>query len=67
MTLDFDRRYRRRLRFCTDQGAEILLDLPEAMHIRDGDALALEDGVAGRGPCRGRSRCWKFPPPRRTC
>ncbi len=44
VTLDFDRRFRRRLRFCTDQGAEILLDLPEAIHIRDGDALTLEDG-----------------------
>ncbi len=44
VTLDFDRRYRRRLRFRADQGAEILLDLPEAIHIRDGDALVLEDG-----------------------
>jgi len=44
VTLDFDRRYRRRLRFSSDQGAEILLDLPEAIHIRDGDALVLEDG-----------------------
>jgi urease accessory protein len=44
VTLDFDRRYRRRLRFSADQGAEILLDLPEAIHIRDGDALLLEDG-----------------------
>lgn len=45
VTLDFDRRYRRRLRFLADQGAEILLDLPEAIHIRDGDALLLEDGA----------------------
>ncbi|GLR68616.1 urease accessory protein UreE [Acidocella aquatica] len=44
VTLDYDRRYRRRLRFVTDQGTEILLDLPEAVHIRGGDALALEDG-----------------------
>lgn len=44
VTLDYDRRYRRRLRFVTDQGLEILLDLPEAIHIRGGDALALEDG-----------------------
>ena len=44
VTLDYDRRYRRRLRFTTDQGAEILLDLPEAIHIRGGDALALDDG-----------------------
>jgi urease accessory protein len=45
VTLDYDRRYRRRLRFVTDQGAEILLDLAEAVHIRGGDALALEDGA----------------------
>ena len=44
VTLDYDRRYRRRLRFISDQGVEILLDLPEAVHIRGGDALALEDG-----------------------
>jgi urease accessory protein len=44
VTLDYDRRYRRRLRFVSDQGTEILLDLPEAVHIRGGDALALEDG-----------------------
>jgi urease accessory protein len=46
VTLDYDRRYRRRLRFFSDQGTEILLDLPEAIHIRGGDALALEDGSA---------------------
>jgi urease accessory protein len=44
VTLDYDRRFRRRLRFVTDQGMEILLDLPEAIHIRGGDALVLEDG-----------------------
>jgi len=42
--LDYDRRHRRRLRFVTASGAEILLDLREAIHIRDGDAMALEDG-----------------------
>jgi urease accessory protein len=45
VTLDYDRRYRRRLRFVSDQGAEILLDLPEAIHIHGGDALALENGA----------------------
>jgi len=45
VTLDYDRRYRRRLRFISDAGAEILLDLPEAIHIRGGDALVLEDGA----------------------
>jgi urease accessory protein len=43
ITLDYDRRHRRRLRLQTDH-SEILLDLPEAIHIREGDALALEDG-----------------------
>ncbi len=43
VTLDFDRRYRRRLRFSSDQSEEILLDLPEAAHIRDGDALVLDN------------------------
>ncbi len=42
--LDYDRRYRRRLRFVAGSGAEVLLDLAEAVHIRDGDALVLEDG-----------------------
>jgi urease accessory protein len=45
ITLDYDRRHRRRLRFNTSSGTEILLDLPEAIHIRDGDAMALEDGT----------------------
>ncbi len=44
ITLDYDRRHRRRLRFSSNAGGEVLLDLPEAVHIRDGDALALEDG-----------------------
>lgn len=45
ITLDFDRRHRRRLRLSTTAGGEVLLDLPEATHIKDGDALALEDGT----------------------
>jgi len=44
ITLDYDRRHRRRHRFTTSAGTEILLDLPDAIHIRDGDAMALEDG-----------------------
>lgn len=44
ITLDYDRRHRRRLRFVTASGAEMLLDLPEAVHIHDGDAMGLEDG-----------------------
>jgi urease accessory protein len=44
ITLDYDRRHRRRLKFSAASGAEILLDLPEAIHIRDGDAMILESG-----------------------
>jgi urease accessory protein len=44
ITLDYDRRHRRRLRLQTSE-TEILLDLADAIHIRDGDALALEDGT----------------------
>ncbi len=44
IVLDYDRRHRRRLKFTAGSGAEILLDLPEASHIRDGDALVLEGG-----------------------
>jgi len=44
IVLDYDRRHRRRLRFTAGSGAEILLDLPDARHVRDGDAMVLEDG-----------------------
>ncbi len=44
IVLDYDRRYRRRLRFCAGSGTEVVLDLPEAVHIRDGDAMVLTDG-----------------------
>ena len=44
LTLDFDARHRRRIRLTADQGEEILLDLPKAVAIADGDGLRLEDG-----------------------
>jgi urease accessory protein UreE len=40
LTLDFDTRHRRRIRLTT----EVLLDLPKAIAMADGDALQLEDG-----------------------
>lgn len=43
--LDFDRRSRRRMVLSTAGGAALLLDLPRAVHLRDGDALRLEDGT----------------------
>jgi urease accessory protein len=44
VTLDFDARHRRRIRLTTDQGEDVLLDLPKAIAMTDGDALQLEDG-----------------------
>jgi urease accessory protein len=44
LTLDYNHRHRRRLRLTLADNTEILLNLAAATHIRDGDALALEDG-----------------------
>ena len=43
--LDFDRRHRRRILLRTEQGREVLLDLPQAVRLRDGDGLAVDGGV----------------------
>jgi len=44
VAFDHDRRHRRRMRFATAGGADVLLDLPEAIAVREGDAYALEQG-----------------------
>jgi urease accessory protein len=44
LTLDFDARYRRRIRLTADQGEDVLLDLPKTVAMADGDGLQLEDG-----------------------
>jgi urease accessory protein len=44
LTLDFDARHRRRIRLTTDEGEDILLDLPAAVAMADGDGLQLDDG-----------------------
>ncbi len=44
ITLDRAARYRRRVLLRTDSGLELLLDLPEATYLADGDALQLDDG-----------------------
>ena len=44
MLLDHDHRHRRRIALHTQSGAELLLDLPQAARLRDGDGLALEGG-----------------------
>ena len=42
--VDYDRRHRRRIVLTTATGVELLLDLPKAVRLRDGDGLELEDG-----------------------
>jgi urease accessory protein len=42
--IDFDRRHRRRIVLQTESTAEVLIDLPHAVRLRDGDGLALADG-----------------------
>ena len=44
LTLDFDARHRRRIRLTADQGEDVLLDLPKAIAMSDGDGLQLDDG-----------------------
>src|SRR5438552_10659444 len=44
LTLDFDARHRRRIRLSLDQGEDVLLDLPKAVAMADGDGLQLDDG-----------------------
>ncbi len=44
VTLDYDGRYRRRIRLVTDAGEPFLLDLPQAVRLGEGDGLVLEDG-----------------------
>ncbi len=45
IALDFDQRHRRRVRLVTASGRDILLDLPQARRLRDGDGLVLPDGL----------------------
>jgi urease accessory protein len=44
LTVDFDARHRRRFRLTGDQVDDVLLDLPKAVAMADGDGLQLEDG-----------------------
>src|SRR5215469_12211594 len=43
LTLDFDGRHRRRIRLTTDQGEDVLLDLPKTVAMADGDGIQLDD------------------------
>lgn len=42
---DYDHRHRRRLVLTTAAGQSVLLDLPHAVHLHDGDGLATEAGI----------------------
>ena len=44
VSLDYDRRFRRRILLATEGGREVLLDLPQAVRLRHGDGVVLEDG-----------------------
>jgi urease accessory protein len=44
ITLSYDERHRRRLRFLAEAGTEFLLDLPRTTVLQSGDGLRLEDG-----------------------
>src|SRR5262245_44492033 len=44
IVLEFEDRHRRRLSMTGTRGLEFLLDLPEVVALRGGDALVLEDG-----------------------
>lgn len=44
LTLDFDARHRRRIRLTSDRGEDVLLDLPKAVAMADGDGLQLDNG-----------------------
>ncbi len=44
VVLEFDDRHRRRMAMTGTRGLEFLLDLPETVALRGGDALVLEDG-----------------------
>jgi urease accessory protein len=45
VTLAYDDRHRRRVRLVADDGGEFLLDLADALVLRDGDGLGLDDGT----------------------
>lgn len=53
--IDFDRRHRRRITLRTEGGREVLLDLPQAVRLRDSDGLALEHGGIVRVAARAEN------------
>src|ERR1700730_14770580 len=49
IALDASERHRRRMVLTAERGTTLLLDLPHAITLRDGDGLVLEDGAVVRG------------------
>ncbi|WP_428531148.1 urease accessory protein UreE [Rhodopila sp.] len=43
--IDYDHRFRRRIVLATLSGTEILIDLPQAVRLRDGDGLVVQAGI----------------------
>lgn len=43
--IDYDDRHRRRIMLRTVAGADLLIDLPQAVHLRDGDGLRTDSGI----------------------
>ena len=48
VVLDADERHRRRITLTGERGTVFLLDLPQAIALRDGDGLVLDDGAIVR-------------------
>jgi urease accessory protein len=42
--LDYDARHRRRILLATEAGRDLLLDLPHAVRLKEGDGLGLDEG-----------------------
>jgi urease accessory protein len=43
--IDYDRRFRRRIVLVTALGQQVLIDLPQAIRLRDGDGLLVATGI----------------------
>jgi urease accessory protein len=43
--LDYDHRHRRRIVLTTERNADLLLDLPRTVSLRDGDGLTVDGGI----------------------
>jgi urease accessory protein len=48
VVIDYDDRFRRRIVLTTVGGEEVLIDLPKAVRLRDGDGLILDSGAVVR-------------------